>query len=204
MREGGLNEEPSSEEADEFSLALTFAAAPCPKCQTIAAAGPCPKCGTSVPPPNAPDHGVELRREHLLPLRDAAEDLLQAFDELGRGTIPITSTAFLSGFVEAELFSRVLEVTALGHELSELRLVDPETIRVAVRELFEARLHAVRLALEACRDLASFAPQPPGDRLREIAFEIGRKGARLLLAFLAAVTAVDPSAAYDAQWEIQQ
>jgi hypothetical protein len=188
---------------NSFSLGMGFAAAACPGCGLVTGAGPCPDCGTEVPAPEELNEATQARRDVLLPIREAAEELLAGFDALPRGTIPITATAMLSGFVEAELFFRALEVSGLGRELEQFDLDDPEAIRGPVRELFEARLQTVTRTLEACRELAGFAPQTPGDELQEIAYELGRKAARLLIAFLAALSAIDLQAAYDAQQEIQ-
>lgn len=109
----------------------------------------------------------------------------------------------VGGLVEADLFANAAEVSSLGHELAQHDLDDPAALRGPVRELIEGRLEAVRRAFEGCEEVAAFAPQAPGDELRRIAFELGRKSARILVAFLAALTAVDIEAAHDAHREIQ-
>jgi hypothetical protein len=191
------------DDGDTFSLCMGFAGVPCASCGVVASAGPCPECGADVPAPVELGEATKVRREALLPIRDTAEETLAGFDGLSRGSIPITATAMLSGFVEAELFSGALEVSQLGRALEQFDLDDPAAVRGPVRELVEARLDAVARTLATCRELAWFAPQSPGDELQGIAVELGRKAARLLVAFLAALTAIDMQAAYDAQHEIQ-
>jgi hypothetical protein len=198
-----LDAHPDADDQDAFLLCMGFAAASCPGCGLVTAAGPCPDCGADVPAPEELSEATRVRREALLPIRQAAEELSADFDAMPQGTIPITATAMVSGFVEAALFSKALEVTGLGRELGQFDLDDPEAIRGPVRELVEGRLDAVKGALGACRELAGFAPQSPGDELQEIAFELSRKAARLLVAFLAALSAIDVQAAYEAQQEIQ-
>jgi hypothetical protein len=102
---------------DAFSLRMGFAAEVCPGCGLVSSAGPCPNCGVEVPAPEELNEATEVRRDALLPIREGAEELLAGFDALPRGTIPITATAMLSGFVEAALFTKALEVTGLGREL---------------------------------------------------------------------------------------
>ncbi len=144
-----------------FSICMGFAAAPCPGCGLVTAAGPCPDCGAEVPPPEELSEATQVRRDALLPSRKAAEELSAGFDAVARGTIPITATAMVSGFVEAALFSKALEVTGLGRELGQFDLDDPEAIRGPVRELVEARLDAVKRSLEACGVSGQRLDHPP-------------------------------------------
>ena len=171
-------QEPGEPGVDEFSLRISFAALACPDCGQFAASGPCPDCGAEVPATEELGEGTRVRRDVLLPIRGAAEGVFTEFEELRRGGIPITAAAMLSGFVEAALFSSALEVTHLGHELGQFDLDDPGAIGGPVLDLLRGRLGAVERALGACRELAAFAPERPGDELQEVAFELGRKAAR--------------------------
>jgi hypothetical protein len=189
---------------DTISLRLGFAGTTCPGCGLVVGGGTCPTCGKEVSAPDELSEATLVRRETFLSLRDTAEELLAGFDDLPRGTIPITATAMLSGFVEAKLFAEALEVVDLGHKLGEFDLDDPAAIRGPVLEVVQTRVEAVRRVLEACREIAGFAPQSPGDELQGIAYKVGRKATRLLGAFLAALTAIDPDAAMEAQAELQR
>lgn len=156
-----------------------------------------------VPAPHGLNEATTARREALLALRAEAEAALEALDDRPEPRIPIAPTVLLSGFRETDLFTRVLHIIGLGHELARLNLDDPEVIRGPLLTAVRQRLDAVEAIVSVCHDISLFRAGPPADRLPGIAAGLGRQGARLLIAFLAALTAVDLDAARDAQAAIQ-
>jgi hypothetical protein len=191
------------DDGDEFEFGMGFAAAACPACDMVAEPGECPNCGGDVPAPDELNEATTARRETLLLLRAQAELVLEGLHDLPEPRIPIASTVLLSGFLEAELFDRVLSIVSLGRELAQFDLDDEDTIRGPLRDAAEQRVTVAKNIGSACHDISLFQATAPADRLPEIAADLGRQGARLLVAFLAALTAVDLGAAREAQAAIQ-
>ncbi len=193
----------AADEGDHFEFGLGFAAGECSACGTVAEPGTCPKCSGDVPAPHGLNEATTARRETLVSLRAEAEAALEALDDLPEPQIPIAPTVLLSGFREADLFTRVLDVIGLGRELARLDLDDPEVIRGPLLTAVRQRLEVVEAIVSVCHDISLFRAAPPADRLPGIATGLARQAARLLIAFSAALTAVDLDAARDAQTAIQ-
>ncbi len=198
-----LADSASVPDSEKFSIGLTFIGVECPACGQICDPGVCPACGAGVPAVEMADELTHARTKALGPLAAEARDLLESFDTLPKGRVPVTLDQFVACVDDSELFSLVGQVGKLGHSLGQLDLDDPKIVGSRARQAVIEGLEQVRALREIATELCAFEPGGPAEEFQALAVESGRHGARIVNALLRAVTAQTIADGRDAQAELQ-
>jgi hypothetical protein len=170
-----------------FELSLPFQVPECSACGSLVTQEIC-QCGVKRPPMD-PDPHVTTRRRAFQVCAQRAESLLVGFDELPDGAIPLAPDQFVLALRESDLVTKIGDSYKIGSALNDLDLCDPKVVGSDARRAIEEHLDHTEALLAACRELAGFRPQPPGDELRNLATEAGKYGAELAAALIRALTA---------------
>jgi hypothetical protein len=165
----------------EFSIRLDFAGSTCLSCGEVCKPGICPSCGAAVAEPDGPDELVLARRKALGPLVEESATLVESFDEIRTGSVPLSVDQFVACVEDVSLFDRAAALGGLGHKLGALDLNDPKVIGSQARRVVGEAVRKVAELRETAVELCAFAPEGPAAELQEIAVEAGRHGARVWL-----------------------
>lgn len=137
-------------------MALEFAAAECPGCGEPGEPGACPKCGAEIPPVSERSEATDARIQAVGDLAEQASALINDFNRLPEGNIPLSNDQFTHALLDADVFGLLQEMPTLGEALETLDLNDSAVIGRDLRRVLEARLKRVRELLRVCRELALF------------------------------------------------
>lgn len=180
---------PEHQAEDRVTIELQLAAALCPGCGEPHEPGRCPDCGSDVPASEEVAAIAAARRAALAGMPERLEAVAAGFEQLPKGSIPLSNDQFATAVSDAELFDLIQGLLTLGEELEALDLNDPFVIGKKLRHLLEARIARAERLLDACRELAAFEPHGPAAALQNYAVRTGRFGVELTQRFLGVLTA---------------
>ena len=180
--------EPSGEGQDNV-LSMSFVAEACVRCGHVGEPGICPECGGEIPLAAETNVAIRARRAALMPLLEEARSLLERYDTVQSGSIPVSLGQFATAITDGDLYDRIESLTDLGELLAQLDLNDGKAIGTDLRRVVSARVAALRELTELCEELAALSPEAPGEEARDLVLDAGRYATTLLLTYIELLTA---------------